>query len=129
LLVHVSTVRAQNGRLPAEYRRGDRRDPRYRSLPGDAAGWLGRLCGLGVDGIFADDPGVARAGLDLVRATHPAAVRPTGAGGGATRAAGAAVTRDVGVRVTGTGASGMRADEDPLKSGGSLRRRVDTITA
>ncbi|MEU6742680.1 glycerophosphodiester phosphodiesterase family protein [Streptosporangium sandarakinum] len=144
LLVHVSTVRAQNGRLPAEYRRGDRRDPRYRSLPGDAAGWLDRLCRLGVDGIFADDPGVARAGLDLARATHPAAVRPTGAGGGVTRAAGAgggatrtagaAVTRDVGIGVTGmgtsgTGTSGTRADEDPLKRDGSLRRRADTITA
>ncbi|MFF0309086.1 glycerophosphodiester phosphodiesterase [Streptosporangium sp. NPDC004379] len=64
LLVHVSTVRAQNGRLPADYRRGDPAVRGYRGAAGDVAGWLDRLYGLKVDGVFADDPGVARVARD-----------------------------------------------------------------
>ncbi|MET9065492.1 glycerophosphodiester phosphodiesterase [Streptosporangium sandarakinum] len=64
LLVHVSTVRAQNGRLPADYRLGDPAVRGYRGAAGDVAGWLDRLYGLKVDGVFADDPGVARAARD-----------------------------------------------------------------
>ncbi|MEV7005389.1 glycerophosphodiester phosphodiesterase family protein [Streptosporangium sp. NPDC051022] len=62
--VHVATIRGENEHLPPEYRRGDPASPDYRRAAGDVAGWLRRLYGLGVDGVFADDPGAARATRD-----------------------------------------------------------------
>ncbi|MEV8633868.1 glycerophosphodiester phosphodiesterase [Streptosporangium sp. NPDC051023] len=68
LQVHVATIRDENAHLPAEYRRGDPADPDYPRAAGDVTGWLERLYGLGVDGVFADDPGVARATRDRLLA-------------------------------------------------------------
>ncbi|AWS40504.1 glycerophosphodiester phosphodiesterase family protein [Streptosporangium sp. 'caverna'] len=68
LLVHAATVRDENSELPAPYRRGDPGDPAYQRSKGDAAGWLERLYGLGVDGVFADDPGIARVTRDRLLA-------------------------------------------------------------
>ncbi|WP_433251337.1 glycerophosphodiester phosphodiesterase family protein [Streptosporangium sp. CA-135522] len=64
LQVHVSTIRDENARLPADYRRGDPADPAYPHAAGDVAGWLERLYGLQVDGVLADDPGIARTTRD-----------------------------------------------------------------
>jgi glycerophosphoryl diester phosphodiesterase len=68
LLVHAATVRDENSELPAPYRRGDPADRAYQRSKGDAAGWLERLYGLGVDGVFADDPGIARVTRDRLLA-------------------------------------------------------------
>ncbi|SNT61388.1 glycerophosphoryl diester phosphodiesterase [Streptosporangium subroseum] len=68
LLVHAATVRDENSELPAPYRRGDPGDRAYQRSKGDAAGWLERLYGLGVDGVFADDPGIARVTRDRLLA-------------------------------------------------------------
>jgi glycerophosphoryl diester phosphodiesterase len=59
LLVHAATVRAENSELPAIYRRGDPTARAYQRAKGDVAGWLERLYGLKVDGVFADDPEIA----------------------------------------------------------------------
>ncbi|MGW4426501.1 glycerophosphodiester phosphodiesterase [Streptosporangium sp. NPDC004631] len=64
LLVHVATIRNENEYLPLEYRRGDPASPDYPRAVGDVMGWLERLYRLDVDGVFADDPGVARATRD-----------------------------------------------------------------
>lgn len=55
LQVHVWTVRAENHFLPLDFRRGD--EP---AALGDGAGYLERLRDAGVDGCFADQPGLAR---------------------------------------------------------------------
>jgi glycerophosphoryl diester phosphodiesterase len=61
--VHAWTVRNENSQLPVDYRRGDPASPAYPRATGDVMGWLVRLAELGVDGVFADDPGMARAVL------------------------------------------------------------------
>ncbi|GHE30985.1 glycerophosphoryl diester phosphodiesterase [Streptosporangium violaceochromogenes] len=66
LQVHAATVRNENAGLPADYRRGDPARPAYRRAAGDVAGWLRRLYTFGVDGVFANDPVVARAVRDRV---------------------------------------------------------------
>ncbi|MDP9846840.1 glycerophosphodiester phosphodiesterase family protein [Streptosporangium lutulentum] len=73
LVVHAATVRGENSELPAIYRRGDPGDRDYSRAKGDAVGWVRRLYELGVDGAFADDPGVARVTRDrlLAGAGHP----------------------------------------------------------
>ncbi len=64
LQVVVATIRDENAGLPADYRRGDPSRPAYRRAAGDVAGWLTRLYGLGVDGVFANNPAGARAVRD-----------------------------------------------------------------
>lgn len=59
LQVHVWTLRMENGFLPAQYQRPD--DPQGR---GDFAGWVRAVAATGVDGIFSDFPGQARAALN-----------------------------------------------------------------
>ncbi|MFI6501265.1 glycerophosphodiester phosphodiesterase [Nonomuraea typhae] len=61
LQVHIWTLRNENAFLPADHRRGDPGHPAYARAHGDPAGWLCRFVDLGVDGVFADDPGLARA--------------------------------------------------------------------
>ncbi|MBB2909390.1 glycerophosphoryl diester phosphodiesterase [Streptosporangium becharense] len=80
LLVHVATIRSHNASLPAEYRRGEPGTRAYRRATGDVAGWLRRLYRLGVDGVFADDPGVARTARDRLRAGRYGARDTTGRG-------------------------------------------------
>ncbi|RBQ17339.1 glycerophosphodiester phosphodiesterase [Spongiactinospora rosea] len=63
LAVHTWTVRNENSQLPLDHRTGDPASPVYARAHGDVTGWLGRLYELGVDGVFADDPGTARAVL------------------------------------------------------------------
>ncbi|MFC4589648.1 glycerophosphodiester phosphodiesterase [Sphaerisporangium corydalis] len=60
LAVHVWTVRPENAELPAAFRAGDPAAPGYAAAHGDVSGWLRRLFDLGVDGVFTDDPGIAR---------------------------------------------------------------------
>ncbi|MET8143901.1 glycerophosphodiester phosphodiesterase [Sphaerisporangium sp. NPDC005288] len=64
--IHVWTVRPENAYLPAPFRLGDPAAPGYASAHGDVAGWLRTLYGLGVDGVFSDDPGAARRVRDEV---------------------------------------------------------------
>lgn len=67
LLVHAWTVRGENAHLPLDHRRGDPDSPGYARRTGDVAGWLRRLFAAGVDGVFTDDPAVARATRDRMR--------------------------------------------------------------
>ncbi|GAA1507844.1 glycerophosphodiester phosphodiesterase [Sphaerisporangium rubeum] len=66
LLVHTWTVRPENSQLPLDHRAGNPASPVYPRATGDVTGWLERLYGLGVDGVFSDDPGIARAVRDHV---------------------------------------------------------------
>ncbi|GII82545.1 glycerophosphoryl diester phosphodiesterase [Sphaerisporangium siamense] len=59
LKVHTWTIRPENSQLPVDYRLGDSASPAFPRATGDVTGWLERLYGLGVDGVFSDDPGVA----------------------------------------------------------------------
>ena len=54
LLVHAYTFRAENVFLPLDYRRGE--DP---AAFGDALGELAAFFATGLDGVFADQPGIA----------------------------------------------------------------------
>jgi glycerophosphoryl diester phosphodiesterase len=58
LQVHVWTLRMENSFLPARYQRPD--DPQGR---GDFASYVRAIAGTGVDGLFSDFPGQARAAL------------------------------------------------------------------
>ena len=58
LQVHVWTLRMENSFLPAQYQRAD--DPQGR---GDFTGWVRAIAATGVDGLFSDFPGQARAAL------------------------------------------------------------------
>ncbi|MFC4060661.1 glycerophosphodiester phosphodiesterase [Planomonospora corallina] len=66
LKVHTWTVRNENSQLPVDFRLGDPANPAYGRATGDVMGWLEKLYRLGLDGVFADDPGVARAVRDRV---------------------------------------------------------------
>ncbi|MEU9884931.1 glycerophosphodiester phosphodiesterase [Sphaerisporangium sp. NPDC051011] len=66
LPIHVWTVRPENAYLPAGFRTGDPKAPGYAAAHGDVEGWLTRLYGLGVDGVFTDDPGVASRARDAL---------------------------------------------------------------
>lgn len=59
LQVHIWTLRMENSFLPDQYQRPD--DPQGR---GDFAGYVQAIAATGVDGIFSDFPGQARAALD-----------------------------------------------------------------
>ncbi|GII00751.1 glycerophosphodiester phosphodiesterase [Planobispora takensis] len=61
LAVHTWTIRNENSQLPADFRLGDPANPVFPRAMGDVAGWLDKLYRLGLDGVFADDPGAARA--------------------------------------------------------------------
>jgi glycerophosphoryl diester phosphodiesterase len=67
--VHTWTVRPENSQLPVDYRRGDPASPVYARATGDVTGYLNKLYDQNIDGIFSDDPGVARAVLGA-RALH-----------------------------------------------------------
>lgn len=58
LAVHAWTFRAENAFLPLAFRRGTQP-----GAAGDLAGYLQRFVQAGVDGVFADQPGAARAAL------------------------------------------------------------------
>lgn len=58
LQVHVWTLRAENGFLPTQYQRAD--DPQGR---GDFDAWVRAIAATGVDGLFSDFPGAAKAAL------------------------------------------------------------------
>ncbi|GAA2912192.1 glycerophosphodiester phosphodiesterase [Streptosporangium fragile] len=66
LKVHTWTVRNENSQLPVDFRRGNPASPVFPRATGDVMGWLEKLYLLGLDGVFADDPGVARAVRDRV---------------------------------------------------------------
>jgi glycerophosphoryl diester phosphodiesterase len=59
LQVHVWTLRMENIFLPAQYQRAD--DPQGR---GDFPSWVRAIAATGVDGIFSDFPGQAKAALE-----------------------------------------------------------------
>lgn len=59
LKVHVWTMRAENHFLPLERRQGLATRPDYMRLHGDLAGEIEAFRGAGVDGVFADYPGIA----------------------------------------------------------------------
>ncbi|MGZ4268258.1 MAG: glycerophosphodiester phosphodiesterase [Solirubrobacteraceae bacterium] len=59
LLVGPFTFRNENQFLPAELRRGDPADPNFPNLYGNAFGEYARFFGLGVDGLFSDNPDTA----------------------------------------------------------------------
>ncbi|MER5645827.1 glycerophosphodiester phosphodiesterase [Streptosporangium sp. NPDC002524] len=61
LKVHTWTVRNENSQLPVDFRSGNPASPAYPRATGNVMGWLERLYSLGVDGVFADDPGMANA--------------------------------------------------------------------
>ncbi|GAA0360688.1 glycerophosphodiester phosphodiesterase [Microbispora corallina] len=61
--VHAWTIRDENSQLPVDYRLGDPASPAHPRATGNVMGWLGTLYDLGVDGVFADNPGTARAVL------------------------------------------------------------------
>ncbi|MEU4409432.1 glycerophosphodiester phosphodiesterase [Streptosporangium sp. NPDC023963] len=61
LKVHTWTVRNENSQLPVDFRFGNPASPAYPRATGNVMGWLERLYSLGVDGVFADDPGMANA--------------------------------------------------------------------
>ena len=58
LLVHPWTFRAENEFLPGNLRRGDRPDQR-----GNLAAEIQAFIAAGIDGLFADQPGLAAAAL------------------------------------------------------------------
>lgn len=59
LKIHVWTFRDENIFLPAELRRGDPADPRFRALIGDAVAEYRAFYALGIDGVFSDFPATA----------------------------------------------------------------------
>ncbi|WP_271223176.1 glycerophosphodiester phosphodiesterase [Streptosporangium carneum] len=61
LQVHTWTIRNENSQLPVDFRLGDPANPAFPRATGDVMGWLEKLYQLGLDGVFADDPGIARA--------------------------------------------------------------------
>ena len=63
LQVHVWTLRMENSFLPAQFQRPD--DPQGR---GDFTGYVQAIAATGVDGVFSDFPGQARAALSAT--TH-----------------------------------------------------------
>ncbi|MFF5208701.1 glycerophosphodiester phosphodiesterase [Streptosporangium sp. NPDC000396] len=61
LKVHTWTIRNENSQLPVDFRLGDPANPAFPRATGNVMGWLEKLYRLGLDGVFADDPGMARA--------------------------------------------------------------------
>ena len=59
LLVHPFTFRPENEFLAAPFRQGDPSSPFYRQARGDQPAELALYFGLGVDGLFADNPDTA----------------------------------------------------------------------
>jgi glycerophosphoryl diester phosphodiesterase len=59
LVVHPYTFRNENQFLPAELRRGERADPNFPNLYGNAFAEYDQFFGLGVDGVFSDNPDTA----------------------------------------------------------------------
>ena len=59
LLVHSYTFRNENNFLPADFRQGDPDSPVYLRATGNAPAEYDLFFGLGVDGLFADNPDTA----------------------------------------------------------------------
>jgi glycerophosphoryl diester phosphodiesterase len=59
LLVGPFTFRNENQFMAAEFRRGDPADPNFPNLYGNAFGEYAQFFGLGVDGLFSDNPDTA----------------------------------------------------------------------
>jgi glycerophosphoryl diester phosphodiesterase len=59
LVVHAWTFRRENSFLPEDFRQGNPASPQYLGAPGDFPAELGLFYGLGVDGVFSDNPDVA----------------------------------------------------------------------
>jgi glycerophosphoryl diester phosphodiesterase len=59
LLVHPWTFRRENAFLPEDFRRGDPASPTYLRAVGDLPAELRQFSGLGVDGLFSDNPDLA----------------------------------------------------------------------
>ncbi|MEV8636378.1 glycerophosphodiester phosphodiesterase [Streptosporangium sp. NPDC051023] len=66
LQVHTWTIRPENSQLPVDFRLGNPANPAFPRATGDVTGWLEKLYRLGLDGVFSDDPGVARAVRDRI---------------------------------------------------------------
>jgi glycerophosphoryl diester phosphodiesterase len=64
--LHPYTFRPENEFLPEDFREGDPASPEYRRARGDQPAELALFYRLGVDGLFADDPGTAVAVRDRV---------------------------------------------------------------
>jgi glycerophosphoryl diester phosphodiesterase len=69
LKLHPWTFRGENHFLPAEFRRGDPGAPDFPRLSGDLAAEVRLFLEAGVDGVFADHPGVAVAARDALVAS------------------------------------------------------------
>ena len=65
LLVHSWTFRAENSFLTEDFRVGDPADPTYLRQYGDIAAEFELYFGLGLDGVFSDNPDLAVASRDL----------------------------------------------------------------
>jgi glycerophosphoryl diester phosphodiesterase len=61
--VHTWTVRPENSQLPVDYQRGNPASPVHARATGDVTGYLNKLYDQNIDGVFSDDPGIARAVL------------------------------------------------------------------
>ena len=53
------TFRNENQFMATEFRRGDPADPNFPNLYGNAFGEYAQFFGLGVDGLFSDNPDTA----------------------------------------------------------------------
>jgi len=59
LVVHPYTFRNENAFLPADFRQGDPASPAFPRATGDAPAEYRLFYGLGVDGLFSDNPDTA----------------------------------------------------------------------
>jgi glycerophosphoryl diester phosphodiesterase len=57
--VHAWTFRRENNFLPEDFRAGNPASPVYLAATGDFPAELRLFYGLGVDGVFSDNPDVA----------------------------------------------------------------------
>ncbi len=64
LVVHPYTFRNENAFLPADFRQGDPASPAFPRATGDAPAEYRLFYGLGVDGLFSDNPDTAVASRD-----------------------------------------------------------------
>src|SRR5262245_34160844 len=67
LAVHPWTFRRQNTFLPEDFRQGNPASPLYLIAPGDLPAELGLFYGLGVDGVFTDNPDIGVATRTALR--------------------------------------------------------------
>ena len=68
LLVHAWTFRRENNFLATDFQRGDPQRPGFAALIGDLAGECQHFFELGLDGLFSDNPRLAVAARNRLRA-------------------------------------------------------------